>query len=134
MTKAVRHTRAPGRRKRLTRTQTEPALVRAGIVSVLGLLAGLGVGWAADVNDATIGHLALAWIVLAPLVQGWWTRHGVTAARAVLAWVTTRGQVVAGDASERETGTQLMAARHTAPYTGGRTATVYVPVKRELLE
>lgn len=110
MSKALKKRTARGGRKKLTRAQTEPALVRAGIVSMLGLLAGLGVGWAADVDDATIGRLALAWIVLAPLVQGWWTRHGVTAARAVLAWVTTRGEVVAGEAALAPTGTEVRVA------------------------
>ena len=64
-------------------TKDEPALIRGAVVSVLSLLAALGVSWAADVDKETIGAIVGVAAVVVPLVQAWWTRRAVTPSRAI---------------------------------------------------
>lgn len=54
----------------------EPAMVRAVVVAVVGVLALWGVD-AADVGERVSGSWELLFAVL-PIVQGWWTRTVVS--------------------------------------------------------
>ncbi|WP_228941857.1 hypothetical protein [Nocardioides sp. Leaf374] len=92
-----------GRRKKLTKAQAEPALVRA-IAMVLALLASLGLGWAADLDAETVATVV---VVVGPVVQWLWTRYAVTPNAKVIARTTTDGQVVAGEAATAPAGTVL---------------------------
>ena len=56
--------------------EADPAILR-GVTVVVALLASLGVSWAAGVDVETIGLIATALTVLAPLVQAVWTRAAV---------------------------------------------------------
>ena len=71
-------------KKKRDLTKTEPALVRGFVVSVLSLLAALGVSWAADVDKETIGAIVGVAAVVVPLVQAWWTRRAVTPAEKAI--------------------------------------------------
>lgn len=95
------------RRKGLSAQEAEPTMVRAAVVAVLGLLATVGVSWAAELDKDTIGAIVGVVLVVVPLVQGWWTRRAVTANRKVALRVTTSGAVVAGDASTLPTGLEV---------------------------
>lgn len=82
-------------------------MLRGVVVAVLGLLATLGVSWAAELDKETIGAIVTVLVFVVPLVQAWWTRRAVTSNRKIVSRVTTAGEVVAGDASVLPTGTQL---------------------------
>jgi hypothetical protein len=86
--------------------KAEPAMVRA-VVMVLGLLAWLGFGWAADVDQETITSVAIVAGLLVPIVQGLWTRFVVTPSAQVAVKVTPSGRVIAGDAAVEPTGTEV---------------------------
>lgn len=92
--------------KPFTLPQAEPAMVRAVVVA-LAFLASLGIGWAADVDADTITVWALVLGGALPVLQGLWTRYGVTANAKVLARVTSDRRVVAGDAAVEPTGTEV---------------------------
>jgi hypothetical protein len=98
-----------GRRKKLTKSQAEPALVRA-IAMVLALLASLGLGWAANLDAETVASVV---VVVGPLVQWLWTRYAVTPNAKVIARTTTDGQVVAGEAAVATTGSSIPATKAT---------------------
>lgn len=125
---------SPRNRRRLNRrnrpvdlpvTRAEPALVRGVIVAVLGLLATLGVSWAADVSKETIGYLVGVGVVVVPLAQALWTRYGVVAAAKVVARLSTStGTVVAGEAASAPTGRVLLTAPAAA---SGAEAVVVAP-------
>lgn len=89
-------------------TTSEPAMIRAAVVAVLGLLSALGVSWATDVSKDTLGVIVGVLVVAVPLLQGLWTRYGVVARGLVLARFSARtGAVVAGEASTAPTGAPL---------------------------
>lgn len=98
-----RPARRPGPRV-IPVTKGNPAVVRSVVVAVLGLLATLGVGWAADVPGEVVDALVTLLVVLGPVVAGLWIRFGVTPNAKVVSRVTTDGNVVAGDASTVVTG------------------------------
>lgn len=95
--------------KGLRKTQTEPSMIRAAVVAVLGLLASLGFSWAAHVDKGTLTAIVTVITVLLPIVQGIWTRYAVTANAKVVARVTTDGHVVAGEAALAPTGSRIPA-------------------------
>lgn len=100
----------PGKRKKITTRKAEPAMIRAGVVAVLGLLATLGFQWA-NVDNATLEKIVVAAVVLVPLAQGLWTRYGVVARGLVLARLSpSTGVVVAGEAATARTDMPLPAA------------------------
>lgn len=94
-------------RKRLPKTATEPALIRAGIVAVLSVLATFGVKWAADVDKVQIEVLAAA-LPAVVLAAGVLIRFAVTASAKVVARLSvSKDAVVAGPAAAVDTGTVL---------------------------
>lgn len=110
MTRDHRRVPAPQPRRRRDverRVQPQPALMRGAVVAVLGLLASLGVGWAADVDKETVAAAAVLLSTLLPLAQAWWTRRAVTPATEVLAYVAADGAAVAGQAAAELTGEPL---------------------------
>jgi len=113
-------------RKALTKTQSEPALVRGAVVAVLALLASAGVGWATSVDATLVTGVVVAVIALAQAV---WTKFAVTANAKVLTRVTTDGRVVAGDAAVAPTGAlvPVQGGGGSTPVTGS------VPVRPELV-
>lgn len=92
------------RHRKLSTKESEPALVRGVVLAVLGLLATLGVSWAANVDKETLGAIVGFVVVVMPLVQGLWTRFAVTSNKKVVLQVTGEGAVVAGDAATAPTG------------------------------
>jgi hypothetical protein len=98
----------PGQHKRkLSRLETNPAIVR-GVTVALALLAAGGISWAADVPRETIELVAYVVGVLAPVVVGLWTRFAVTPnAKVVTRYSVTDGTVVAGDAAAFPTGEEV---------------------------
>lgn len=81
----------------------EPALLRAVILAVVGVLA----LWGLDLTEWG-DRVVNSWTLLFPvlfLVQGWWTRSSVSPAAAVVEEVQPNGDVVAGPASPLPTGT-----------------------------
>lgn len=84
-----------------------PAMYRGAVVAVLGALASLGVGWAADVDRDTVTGIAVGLSLLLPLIQGWWTRRAVVPEAATLAYVDDDGRTVAGEAAAESTGAPL---------------------------
>lgn len=103
--------------KGLRKSQTEPSMIRAGVVAVLGLLASLGFSWAAHVDKGTLTAIVAVITVLLPLLQGAWTRFAVTANAKVVSRVTTDGHVVAGEAALAPTGSRLPAMYPTTTTT-----------------
>lgn len=81
----------------------EPALLRAVVLAVVGVLA----LWGLDLTEWG-DRVVNSWTLLFPvlfLVQGWWTRSSVSPAAAVVEEVRPNGDVVAGPASPLPTGT-----------------------------
>lgn len=97
------------RRRAEPKSKPQPALIRGVIVAVLGLLASLGVGWAADVDRETIAATAVLLSTLLPLAQAWWTRRAVVPRESTLAYMTAEGTPVAGAAARERTGAPLPA-------------------------
>lgn len=90
--------------------KTEPAMIRAAVVAILGLLASLGFTWAGEVDKETLERIVIIGVVVVPLLQGLWTRFGVVAKSKVLARLSTStGAVVAGEAATTRTDTPLPA-------------------------
>lgn len=117
------HVRDDRKRARVVgKLEGNPAIVRAAVVAILGVLASLGVGWAADVDEETITSLSVAIPVVALLV-GWLIRQVVTPVVKVVSRVTTDGLVVAGGAAEIPEGEVLATMRD-----GDRWVTLPVPV------
>jgi hypothetical protein len=78
-------------------THLEPAVYRALIMAVFGILASLGI----VVSDAIPDQVVVLVLALLPLIQGVWTRAGVTANDKVVLYSNdpTNGlQLVAGPA------------------------------------
>lgn len=113
--------RAPGRRRRISKVEGNPTIVRGVVVAVLTLLGGLGFTWAADVDEKTIGLLVTVIAALVPIVQAMWTRLAVTPDVKVISRVTTTGEVVTGPAADLPVGTLL-------------DSDVRAPVRPELVE
>lgn len=113
--------------KKLSKTQSEPALVRGAVVAVLALLGSLGFGWATHVDATLVTGLVVAAIALA---QALWTKFAVTANAKVVTRVTTDGQVVAGDAAVAPTGTPVSTQATNRAYP----VVAPVAVKPELVE
>lgn len=97
-----------GRHRKVGKVEGNPAMIRAGVVSALTLLAALGFRWAADVDRETVAAIVTLLAVGGPLVAGLWTRFAVTPNVKVVSRVTTEGDVVAGDAALAPTGDVLV--------------------------
>ena len=115
--------RTPGKRVRRDQRPAErrgasgnPALVRGAVVAVLALLASLGVGWAADVDDVTLGLIVGVVSAVLALVQAWWTRRAVVPLDASLAYVDEHGVPVAGPAADSPLGEPLTAPDSRGAY------------------
>lgn len=86
----------------------EPALLRAVVLAVVGVLA----LWGLDLTEWG-DRVVNSWTLLFPvlfLVQGWWTRSSVTPAAAVVEEVRPNGEIVAGPASPLPTGSVVQKA------------------------
>lgn len=118
-----RHLRA------LPTIKAEPAMVRA-VATVLALLASFGLTWAADVTPEQQALIVAALTILAPLLQGLWTRYAVTANAKVVARVSTsQGAVVAGEAALAPTGSTV----YTVTDANDDLAVVELAVRPELV-
>lgn len=88
----------------------EPALLRAVVLAVVGVLA----LWGLDLTEWG-DRIVNSWTLLFPvlfLVQGWWTRGVVTPQNAVVETVDEHGTHLAGPASPLPTGSVVQDAHH----------------------
>lgn len=92
-----------------------PSLFRGAVVAVVALLVSLGIVIAPAVPD----QLVTAVVAVAALVQGFWTRDGVTPNDKVLAYapdpLERPGYVLAGDATTRASDKMILAAVRSDP-------------------
>jgi hypothetical protein len=96
---------SPKKVRKLSRAQTEPAVVRGLVVAVLTLLSAMGIAAASDPSRETIAALVTVASVVIPLIQALWTRFAVTANDKVIARLSTStGNVIAGPAAAAPTG------------------------------
>lgn len=79
----------------------DPLAVRAAAVSVVTVLVGLAIAFGVPITDEQKVALVGAAAVLAPIAVALLSRPKVTANAKVIARVTTRGRVVAGEAAEQ---------------------------------
>lgn len=104
--------------------KANPALVRGLVVAVIGLLASFGLVRADVLDEAQLGYVVMIGTVVLPILQGLWTRYGVTPNAKVVAQVTAAGDVVAGDAAAITTGSVIA----TEPNLGGTGRQIAEPV------
>lgn len=81
-------------------TEREPAVIRGIVVSILTVLAALGLSWAGAVDDETVDAIVLLIGAAAPVLATVWARFKVTPTAKVVARVTTTGDLITGEAAD----------------------------------